>query len=154
MILFVFCCVLSSSLILLILSLTLLGLGSKCTSLSPEDRWGRSMWLVSCRRQGMLTQGCASDLKCKLNNSSFLTLLYPLDCLITANDAGWKGWGVVHLCWGLGGWTEREVIFFYLLLFFVLFLIILSWLVHASCSVCFFIQFLLSLTLIPLISHY
>ena len=86
MILFVFCCVLSSSLILLILSLTLLGLGSRCTSLSPEDRWGRSMWLVSCRRQGMLTQGCASDLKCKLNNSSLLTLLYPLDCLICAKD--------------------------------------------------------------------
>ena len=34
----------------------------------------------------MLTQGCASDLKCKLNNSSFLTLLHPLDCLICAKD--------------------------------------------------------------------
>ena len=30
--------------------------------------------LVSCRRQGMLTQGPPPDPKCKLNISSFLTL--------------------------------------------------------------------------------
>ena len=45
------------------------------------------MWLVSCRRQGMLTQGPAPDPKCKLNISSFLTLPYLLDCLICTRNA-------------------------------------------------------------------
>ena len=44
------------------------------------------MWLVSCRRQRMLNQGPSPDSKCKLNISSFLTLPYPLDCLICAKD--------------------------------------------------------------------
>ena len=44
------------------------------------------MWLMSCRRQGMLTQGPTTDLKCKFNISSFLTLPHPLDCLICAKD--------------------------------------------------------------------
>ena len=34
----------------------------------------------------MLNQGPAPDRKCKLNISSFLTLPYPLDCLICAKD--------------------------------------------------------------------
>ena len=44
------------------------------------------MRLVSCRRQGMLTQGAAADPTCKLNISSFFTLKYPLDWLICAKD--------------------------------------------------------------------
>ena len=44
-------------------------------------RWNQSMWLVSCRRQGMLTQGLTPDPKFKLNISSFLTLPHVLDCL-------------------------------------------------------------------------
>ena len=36
------------------------------------------MWLVSCRKQGMLTQGSAPDPKCELNITSFLTLPHPL----------------------------------------------------------------------------
>ena len=95
--------------IMLILSLPLLGLGSKSTSLNHgfyvvfqgntiRSVWSRisfldsfladclgggnqQMWLVSCRRQGMLIQGLASDLKCKLIISSFLTLLHFLNCL-------------------------------------------------------------------------
>ena len=42
------------------------------------------MWLVSCMRQGMLTQGPASDPKCELNITSFVTLPHPLHCLIFA----------------------------------------------------------------------
>ena len=40
------------------------------------------MWLLSCRRQGLLTQGPAPDRKCKLIISPFLTLPHLLDCLI------------------------------------------------------------------------
>ena len=63
------------------------------------------MWLVSCRRQGMLTQGPAPDPKCKLNISSFLTLPLLLDCLIcTRNSVSivlllWMMWGCYR--WGL-----------------------------------------------------
>ena len=66
------------------------------------------MWLVSSRRQGMLTQGPAADPKFQLNITSFLTLPHPLHCPICAKDimvtvlllqvmGGWEGWGVVHL---------------------------------------------------------
>ena len=80
-------------------------------------------WLVSCRRQEMLTQGSAEDPKCKLNISSFLTLPCPLEWVTYAKDImiivlllhmmgeweGWGGGGGVHLCQGLvegtgGGW--------------------------------------------------
>ena len=45
------------------------------------------MWLLSSRRQGMLTQGSAPDPKCKLIISSFLTLLHLLDYLICTRNA-------------------------------------------------------------------
>ena len=61
------------------------------------------MWLVSCRRQGMLTQGPAPDPKCELNTTSFLTFPHPLHCPICAKDmvtvlllkvmGRWEGWG-------------------------------------------------------------
>ena len=44
------------------------------------------MWLVSCSRQGTLTQGPVPDSKCKLNISLFLTFLHPLDCRICAKN--------------------------------------------------------------------
>ena len=44
------------------------------------------MWLVSCRKQGILTQGLPPDTKCKLNISSFFALPQPLHCLICAKD--------------------------------------------------------------------
>ena len=43
------------------------------------------MWLVSCKRQGMLTQGPARDPKCELN-ITFLALPDPLHCPICAKD--------------------------------------------------------------------
>ena len=44
------------------------------------------MWLAPCMGQGMFTQRLASDPKFKLNISSFVTLTYPLDCLIYAKN--------------------------------------------------------------------
>ena len=57
------------------------------------------MWLVSCRRQGMLTQGPAPDSKRKLNISSFLTLQHLLDCLICTRNSV----SIVLLSWIMGG---------------------------------------------------
>ena len=45
------------------------------------------MWLVFCRRQGMLTQGPAPDPKCKLNILSFLKLLHLSDCVICMRNS-------------------------------------------------------------------
>ena len=45
------------------------------------------MWLVPCRRQGILTQGPAVDPKCKLIILSFLALLQLLDCVICTRNA-------------------------------------------------------------------
>ena len=98
-----FCYVFFPGISLLYLSLPLLRLGCKSTFLSPGfcvqkprqynmiscefdhfsvfffliycfGGWSHWMWLVSCRRQGMLTQGPAPNPKCKLSISSFLTL--------------------------------------------------------------------------------
>ena len=101
---------------MLILSLPLLGLYSKSTFLSAgycvyrlrqysmicwefdlffrifcflidclggQNQW---MWLVSFRRQGMLTQVPTQDPKCNFNISLFLTLPHPLNYLICAKD--------------------------------------------------------------------
>ena len=78
----------------------------------------------------MLTQGPTPDPKCQLNITSFPTLPHPLHCAICAKDImvtvlllqvmrEWEGWGVVHLCEGLGWGTGVGIIFF---LFVVLFL--------------------------------
>ena len=45
------------------------------------------MWLVSYRMQGMLIQRPAPDPKCRLNISSFLTLLYLLDSHICTRNS-------------------------------------------------------------------
>ena len=66
------------------------------------------MWLVSCRRQGMLIQGPAPDPKCELNITSLFTLPRPLYCPIYAKDimvsvlllqvtGEWDSRGLVHL---------------------------------------------------------
>ena len=44
------------------------------------------MWLVSYRRQEMLTRGPAADPKSKLNISSFRTCPNLLHCFICAKD--------------------------------------------------------------------
>ena len=66
------------------------------------------MWEVSCRRQGILNQGPMPDPKCKLNISSFFTLLHLSDWLICTRNSmpivlllqmvgGWDRWWVVAL---------------------------------------------------------
>ena len=134
------------------------------------------MWLVSCRRQGMLTQGPRPDPKCKLNMWSFLTLPHLLDYLICTRNSmsivlllwmmGWGG-GWHRLGRGGGGWFisgcgwETEVgyclivcSFFFLLLLlpFVLSCPVLcfKWIEHDSCCVCFFVYYLFSLSPVPL----
>ena len=91
------------------------------------------MSLVSCRRQEIVSQGSALDLKCKFNKcnmSSFLALSHSLDCFICAKDimiivlllqmmGGCEGFAVFCLCYGLGGGAVGDIIF---LIFFVLFL--------------------------------
>ena len=171
----VLCCFFLLCLSLLILPVPLLGLGSKSTSLSPGfcvrrptqhnktwqkfdlfsgflvsfdslGGWSKCFWVVSCRRQGMLTQEPAPDPKCKLNITSFFTFPHPLDCLICAKDimiivllkmmGGMGRLGVVYLCWGLGGGIgSRYHIFSIFCSVFVLLLIVLSWLVHDNCCV-------------------
>ena len=122
------------------------------------------MQLVSCRRQGMLTQGPTPDLKCKLNISSFLTLPHLLDCLIcTRNSVS------IVLLWTIAGWHRLKGGWFiswcgyYLIVFFLLVLLhlILScpvsffkWVEHDYCCVCLFVYHLFSFSLLPLTRSY
>ena len=112
------------------------------------------MWLVSCRRQGMLTQGPAPDPKCKLNISSFLTLPHLLDCLIcTMNSVSivfllwmmmeWNRWGVVDSYQGMCGVVLLSFGLSCPVSFF-------KWIEHDSCCVCFFVYYLFSLSQVPL----
>ena len=102
-----------------------------------------------------------------MNISSFLTFPHSSDCLIYANHViiivlllqmmgGWEGWGwfIYDRVWveGRGGGYHFFFIFFVLLL--SCYKIVLSWLVHDSCCICFFVHFLLSLSLVPLIRCY
>ena len=137
------------------------------------------MWLVSCRMQGMLTQGLTPDPKCKLNISSFLTLPHLSHCLICTRNSmlivlllqmvgRWDRWGVVDLEQGVGGETGSGyylvvfvvvvfVIFSLVLLFFVLSCLLslcLKWLEHDGSCVCFFVFYFFSLSLVPLTRSY
>ena len=128
------------------------------------------MWLVSCRRQGILFQGLAPDFKCKLNISSFVTLPHLLDCLICTKNSvsivlllwmmgGWDRWGVVDSYQGVGGGTGGG---YYLIVFFICAFVFWSlmsclffkWVEHDSCCVCFFVYYLFSLSLVPLTRSY
>ena len=161
------------------LSLPLLGLGFKSTSLNPGfcwfsslfgveshfwvlclflvnnlGGWNQLMWLVSSRRQGMLTVEPTRDPKCRLNISSFLTLPHLLDCLICTRNSvsivffwwmirGWDRWVVVDSYQDVGGGTGAG---YYLIGFFIFAFVFLSlmpclffkWVEHDSCCVSFF----------------
>ena len=53
------------------------------------------------------------------------------------------------------GWQGVRIIFFFIFnSMFVLVLIVLSWVVHGSCCVCFFVSFRLSLSLIRSVRYY
>ena len=60
------------------------------------------MWLLSCKRHGLLTQGPAPDPKCKLNISSFLTLPHLSDYLICTGNS----MSIVLLLQMVGGWDR------------------------------------------------
>ena len=135
-------------------------------------RWNQSMWLVSCRRQGMLTQGLAPDPKCKLNISSFLTLPHLLDCLICTRNSestvlllwmmgGWDRWGggggwFISGCgWGDRGWVLSHSFFICAFVFWSLMsCLFFKWVEHDSCCVCFFVYYLFSLSPVPLTRSY
>ena len=96
----------SAPLSLLILSLYLLGVWYFFRIFWWRDQW---MWLVSCRRNGMLVQVPAPDPKCKLYISSFLPLPHSSGSLIWAKEimiivlflqmmGGWEGLVVVYPC--------------------------------------------------------
>ena len=132
---------------LLILSLPLLGLGSNSTSLSPwfcvhrrrqydticwefYRGWSQWMWLVSCRRQGMLTQGPATRSQVWVEStilpytSTSITLPqscqgYYDHCIATSSDMGMRRLGVSSFILGFGCWHcgGSHICF----LFFVLF---------------------------------
>ena len=135
------------------------------------------MWLVSCSRQGMLTQGPAPDLKCNLIISTFLTLPHLLDCLIcTCSLYYYKQWG-----YGIGGggegerggrwwiyirvWVGRQALgiilqFMFLYSAFTVCCLafsvpLFSWLEHDGCCVCLFVfPSFFSLSLVPLTRSY
>ena len=126
------------------------------------------MWLVSCARQGMLTQGTAPDPKCKLNISLFITLPHLLDCLICTRNSvsillllwiirGGDRWGVVDSISGCG-WGNRVWVLSHSLFFFYLCplmsCLFFKRVEHDSCCVCFFVYYLFSLSLVPLTKSY
>ena len=127
------------------------------------------MWLVSCRRQGMLTQGPAPDPKCKLIISSFLTLPHLLDCLNFTRNAmsivlslqilgGWNRWGwliYIRVWVGGSGWVPSYSFFSCAFVFVFSHsesLYLDDWSMMAV--VCFFVFSLFSLSLVPLTRSY
>ena len=133
------------------------------------------MWLVSCRRQGMLTQGPAPDPKCKLIISSFLTLPHLLDCPICTRNAmfivlllkmmgEWDRWGWLIY---IRVWGRRQGVGIILLLFCVCVCVcvfvfccltfsvpLFRWLEDDGCCVYFFVFSLFSFSLVPLTRSY
>ena len=131
------------------------------------------MWLVSCRRQGMLTQGPTPDPKCKLIISPFLSLPHLLDCLICTRNAmsivlllqlmgnGLVGeWFIYIRVWvGNRGWVSSYSffsVFSYVFVFCCLMFSVplFSLLEHDGCCVCFFVFTLISFFLVPLSRSY
>ena len=107
--------------------------------------------------QRILTQGPAPDPRCKSNISSFLTfplLLQWFICtrnsmliVVIINDGGWDRWWSGWLISGVIGRTGDE----YYRLFFLLAIfscsvmscfLLVKWLEHDSCCVCFFVYYL------------
>ena len=131
------------------------------------------MWLASCRRQGILTQGPTPDPKCKLIISPFLSLSHLLDCLICTRNAmsiilllqlmgdGLGGeWLIYIRVWvGNRGWVSSYSffsVFLYVFVFCCLMFSVPSFrlLEHDGCCVCFFVFTLFSFSLVPLSSSH
>ena len=140
-------------------------------------RWNQKIWLVSCRRQGMVTQEPTPVPKCKLLIPSFLTVLHLLDCLICTRNAlsivlllqmagrwnrcgggGRGGWFILRCGWTDRGWLSSysfclfscALVFCCLMFSFPLF----RCLEQDGCCVTFFVFSLFSLSLVPLTGSY
>ena len=128
------------------------------------------MWLVSGRRQGMLTEGSAPDPKCKLFILSFLTLPQLLDCFICTKNAisialllemigrwDWSGCLIYIRCVCVEpGYHLRVFVFFssaFLSCSLTFSVSLFRWLLHDGCYLCFFVFSLFSLSLVPLPSY-
>ena len=118
------------------------------------------MWQVSCRRQGMLTQGSTLDPKCKLIISSFPTFPHLLDCLICTRNGmsivlllqmigrwnrWWGGGGIYYKSVSVGTRGGYHPIFFFSCLFvfssLTFSVLILRWLEHDGCYIYLFVNF-------------
>ena len=128
------------------------------------------MWLVSCRRQGMLTQGLAPDPKCKLKfHHPLLFRIYYIVSFVLGIVS------IVLLLWMMGVWNRLgEVDSYqgvdggtgggYYLIFFLLHVLLpfvlscpvsfFKWVEHDSCCVCFYVYYFFSLSLVPLPRSY
>ena len=126
---------------------------------------------MSCRRQGMLTEGPAPDPKCKLNISSFLIHPHWLDCLICTRNSmfivflvwkmgGWDrwegGWFIPSCGWGDKGWVLSHGFFSFGLLSFGLScpVSLFMWAEHDSCCVCLFVYYFFSYSPVSLSRSY
>ena len=123
---------------------------------------------MSCRKQGMLTQGPAPDPKCKLNISSFLTHQHLLHCLISTRNSvsmvlllwmmgGEGGWFISGSGWENRGWVLS--LFFFIVICVFVFWSLMSclffgWVEHDSCCLCFFVYYLFSLSPVWLTRSY
>ena len=129
------------------------------------------MWLVSCRRQGMLTQGPTPDPTCKLIISSFLTLPHLLDYLVYTRNVlsiallfqmrgrmrqVGGGYFILACWWGNRWQVSSYVVFSYAFVFCSLTFSVplFKWLEHDGCCVRFFNFSLFSLSLVPLPRSY
>ena len=70
------------------------------------------MWLVSCRRQGMLTQEPTPDFKCRLTILSFLTLPYlgPFKKYVCSEGGGGGSPKAYESVQGEGGCFFKDVL--------------------------------------------
>ena len=130
------------------------------------------MWLMPCRRQGILTQGPTPDPNCKLIISSFFTLPHFSNCLVCTRKAMsivlflqiiWDGigdgWFIYIRVWVEGQEVGIILYFFFFSCAFVFCCLTFSvplfrWLEHDGCCVCFFVISLFSFSLVPLTRSY
>ena len=68
-------------------------------------KWNQGMWLMTCKKQRMLTKGPTPDPKCKLIIPPFLTLPHLLECLICTRNA----MSIVLLLQMMGAWDRSRV---------------------------------------------
>ena len=117
------------------------------------------MWLVSCKRQGMLTNGLAPDPKCKLITSSFLHFTFirlshlyqecHVYCIVVISNGGIimveGGSSILECGCGDRGWVSSYSFCLFSCAFVFCCLMfsvpLFRWLEHDGFCVCFFVLF-------------